>query len=153
MNKIEEREVALGTVVFCVGDDRYHADYVFPAPSRPGLVKDEGRWKLSRAVYHRTRAGRPVQRPSAQQHARYKRIGIFDSLEDCRTWVVKEVGGDRLRQAIEAGMVVIAGRGHAKIMAPPQAEDMSDDEWVAIIDAASEMIATLRRIGFEQIDG
>ena len=142
MNKIEEREIAKGTVVFHVGDDRYHADYVFPAPGQPGLDrqlgKDETRWRLSKA---------------AQPKTRYKRIGVFDSLGDCRARVVKEVAGDRLRRAIEVGMVVIVGRGHAKIMAPPEVENLSDDDWLVIIDAASEMIATLRRMGFERIDG
>lgn len=148
MNKIEEREIALGTVVFHFGSDSYHAYYQFPASGFPRLDRrlgqDESRWRLSKTV---------CQRPGVQQKDRHTRIGVFDSLEDCRTQVVKEVGGDRLRQAIEAGMVVIAGRSHAKIMAPPGIEDLSDDDLLAILDAASEMIRELKGMGFEQVDG
>lgn len=152
MSKIKEQEVTTGAVAFHVGRDHYRADYVFPAPSRPGLVKDEGRWKLSKAVYQRTSRGRPVKRPRAQQLARYKQIGIFDSLWECRVQVVKEVGSDRLCQAIEVGMIQIAGRGHARILSPPKVDDVPDDDWLFIMVAASEMIRELEGLGFEQID-
>ena len=74
-------------------------------------------------------------------------------MDECYVQVVKEVGSDRLRQAIEVGMVRIVGRGHAKILAPPQVEDLSDEDWLDVIDAASEMIRELKGMGFEQIDG
>lgn len=148
MNEIEERVIAMGTVVFYFGSDSYHAYYQFPASGFPRLDrrlgKDEGRWRLSGTVY---------RQPRGQQKSQHKLIGVFDSLEDCYTEVVKEVGSDRLRQAIEAGMVVIAGRSHAKIMAPPDIKDLSDDDLLVILDAASEMIRELKEMGFEQIDG
>lgn len=55
---------------------------------------------------------------------------------------------DRLQQAIAVGMVIITGPSQATIAAPPNIATMTDDEWLLVLQAASEMIAELRVLGY-----
>lgn len=58
---------------------------------------------------------------------------------------------DRLRQAIDLGMVVIPLEGktqEAHIVAPLNHVDLSDDDWLAILNAASEMISELEALDY-----
>lgn len=56
---------------------------------------------------------------------------------------------DRLRQAIQVGMVVIdETKKEATILAPPHVESMSDDDWLDVIAAASEMQRELQSLGY-----
>ena len=54
----------------------------------------------------------------------------------------------RLRQAIAAGMVVITTAKQATIAAPPDAENLSDDDWLLVLQAAGEMRRELEALGY-----
>ena len=58
----------------------------------------------------------------------------------------------RLQQAVTVGMVQVYyahGIKTASIIAPPDAETMSDDDWLLCIAAGSEMARELRGLGYE----
>lgn len=58
---------------------------------------------------------------------------------------------DRLQQAVSVGMVELQvddERRSAQIHPPPNAEKMSDDDWLNIIQAASEVRRELESLGF-----
>lgn len=57
----------------------------------------------------------------------------------------------RLRQAISVGMVELQvddERRSAQIHPPPNAETMTDDDWLKVIQAASEVRSELVSLGF-----
>jgi len=54
----------------------------------------------------------------------------------------------RLQQAIVAGMVRIYGN-EALIVGPPNTDDFTDDDWMQVLRAASEMQDELARLGYE----
>lgn len=57
---------------------------------------------------------------------------------------------ERLREAIEAGMVGInRGRREATVYAPPvEPETLTDDDWLLLLRAATEMKDELRALGY-----
>ena len=55
---------------------------------------------------------------------------------------------ERLRQAIAVGMVIITGPLQATIPAPPPTETTTDDEWLLVLRAASEVRAELEALGY-----
>lgn len=68
-------------------------------------------------------------------------------------WLVETQSrfSDRLRQAVSVSMVQLQvddQRRSAQILAPPNADKMSDDDWLAVIAAASEMRQELTALGF-----
>lgn len=61
---------------------------------------------------------------------------------------------DRLKEAIKAGMVFIGQREGvttARIQAPPNHESLTGEDWIAVLKAASAMIAELESLGIEVI--
>lgn len=57
----------------------------------------------------------------------------------------------RLRQAVSVGMVELQvddERRSARILAPPSTDAMSDDDWLNVIHAASEVRRELGLLGF-----
>ena len=57
----------------------------------------------------------------------------------------------RLQQAVEVGMVKVFddhGVRSAIVVAPPDAETMSDEDWLNVIAAGSEMARELRALGY-----
>jgi hypothetical protein len=87
---MQEQAIRQGLVCFTVGAEGFEARFVYPVPGFPGAVVNENKWVLSRLVYHSHRGGRPIVRK--RQRPRHKRVGIFDSLSDCRTAVVHTTG-------------------------------------------------------------
>ncbi len=56
---------------------------------------------------------------------------------------------EKLEQAIEAGMVLFHDEAkQARIVIPTDVE-FSDDEWLALIEVASEISRELRELGWE----
>ena len=55
---------------------------------------------------------------------------------------------DRLRQAIAVGMVIITAAKQATIAAPPNAETLSDDDWLLVLQVAGEMRHELEALGY-----
>jgi hypothetical protein len=57
----------------------------------------------------------------------------------------------KLQQAIEAGMVEISypPDKNATILGPGPGVELTDDEWVALLDGASEIAEELRRLGYQ----
>ena len=58
----------------------------------------------------------------------------------------------RLQLAREAGMidVHVDARGNkvARILAPPHPEDLSDDDWLNLMEVGSQAAAELRNLGY-----
>lgn len=54
----------------------------------------------------------------------------------------------RLQQALTIGMVRMDGE-KATILSPPVPEELTDDDWLAILDAASEVGHELERLGYQ----
>lgn len=57
----------------------------------------------------------------------------------------------RLQQAVEVGMVKVFddhGVKSAIIVAPPDADTMSDDDWLNVLAAGSEMARELKSLGY-----
>lgn len=56
----------------------------------------------------------------------------------------------RLRQAIAVGMVKIHDyQNTARILAPPDPADLTEDGWLAILQAATEMRQELEELGYQ----
>lgn len=85
MTEICEARVRANLVAFTVGTEKYQAEFIFPSLSGPGLVRDENLWRLSRAVYQSHRQGLAIQRE--RQVPRYKKIGVFDTLDGVRGYL------------------------------------------------------------------
>jgi len=57
---------------------------------------------------------------------------------------------ERLQQAIEVGMVQVDEVAlHATILAPPNLNDLTDDDWIDILQAATEVGRELEALGYE----
>lgn len=85
--RLEETKVTELCTIFVSGDARFVADFV-PPGDRPGLVEHENQWRLSRMVYHSHREGREIKARS--QRPRYKVLGYFSSLDECRQRLLSE---------------------------------------------------------------
>ena len=53
-----------------------------------------------------------------------------------------------LYEAITSGMIVIRDE-HATILAPPNLNDLTDDDWIDILQAATEVGRELEALGYE----
>lgn len=55
----------------------------------------------------------------------------------------------RLQQAIRVGMVSIdSGTQQATILAPPNSDQLKDDDWLLILQAASEVRTELEQLDY-----
>lgn len=57
----------------------------------------------------------------------------------------------RLQQAIDVGMVKMDGKRVATILSPPSPEELTDDDWTALLCAASEVGHELERLGYQVV--
>ena len=55
----------------------------------------------------------------------------------------------RLQQALSVGMVRIDDGKKAAILSPPMPRELTDDDWLALLSAASETGRELERIGYQ----
>ena len=86
---MEKTEVRPNLFVFRCPKASYTAEYI--SEVEKGSVVDGGQWRLRIAVWQTHNRGKPIQR--TKRYPRYKRIGVFDSLEACETYVVELEGG------------------------------------------------------------
>lgn len=84
LDQLCETEIRDGLVRFEIGDAAFLAEFI--AAGEAGVpAANENKWRLSRYVYHSHRQGRRVKR--ARQLPRFKRVGYFDSLDECRGYL------------------------------------------------------------------
>ena len=84
MGRLLETQVRNGLVRFEIDNDAFLAEFIAPG-EMSGTVTNENKWRLSRYVYHGHRRRRKVQR--VRQIPRFKELGYFDSLEECRKYL------------------------------------------------------------------
>ena len=73
-----EKTITDWLVQFQIGEIIFIAEFIHPAEGQPGLVENENKWRLQQEIWQSHKQGKPIKQ------RRWKRIGYFDSLEECR---------------------------------------------------------------------
>jgi len=81
---MEKIEIRPDFFVFRSPTASYQAEYI--SPPQEGKVVDGDKWRLSVDIWQTRNRGKPIQRTS--RYPRHKRIGVFDSIEECEAYVI-----------------------------------------------------------------
>ena len=84
MGRPLETQIRDNLVRFEIDSAAFLAEFIAQGKVK-GIVANENKWRLSRYVYHRHRQHRKVRR--TRQLPRFKEIGYFDSLDECREYL------------------------------------------------------------------
>jgi len=81
---MEKIEIRPDFFVFRSPTASYQAEYI--SSPQEGKVVDGDKWRLSEDVWQAHKGDLRIQRK--RRYPRHKRIGVFDSIEECEAYVI-----------------------------------------------------------------